>query len=68
MPLFSQEVLYSEDGEILENVAQSSCGYPIPGGAEGQAGGSSKQSGLVKNVLAHVRGLVPPMTSHSSIL
>ena len=26
---------YSEDGKVLEQSAQRSCGYPIPGGIQG---------------------------------
>jgi len=34
-----REILYSEGGEALAQVAQRSCGCPIPGGPQGQVGG-----------------------------
>ena len=48
---------YYEDGEALEQVAQRSCGCPIPGGVQGQDGWSSEQPKIVKGVPAHGRGL-----------
>ena len=46
----SGEVLYQESGEVLEWAAQGGCGYPIPGGVQGQVGWGSGQPGLVLNV------------------
>jgi len=40
----------------MAQVAQRSCGCPIPGSAEGQAGWGSEQPGLVEGVPAHGRG------------
>lgn len=31
-------MLYSDGGEVLERVAQRSCGCPIPGSVHGQVG------------------------------
>jgi len=46
--------LYTEGGEAL---AQSSCGCPLPGSVQGQAGQGSEQPGLVEGVPAHDRGV-----------
>lgn len=35
---FEEEILYFEDGEALERVAQRRCGYSIPGGVQGWMG------------------------------
>ena len=40
-----------------EQVAQQSCGCPIPGGIQGQAGCGSGQPGLLVGDPAHSRGL-----------
>ena len=37
-PSYMEEILHSEGGEALAQVAQRSCGCPIPGGVQGQAG------------------------------
>ena len=42
------EVLHRESGEVLE--PQRSCGFPIPGGVQGQVGWGPGQPGLVLNV------------------
>ena len=42
-----------EGGEALEQVAQRSCGCPLPSSAEGQVGWGFEQPGLVKGVPAH---------------
>jgi len=42
---------------IWEQVAQRSCGCPLPGSVQGQAGWSSEQPGLVEDVPAHGRGV-----------
>jgi len=47
---------FREGGETLEQVAQRSCGCPLPGSVQGQVGWSSEQSGLVEDVPAHGRG------------
>jgi len=39
--------LFIQGGDALEQVAQGSCGCPIPGGIQGQAGCGSGQPGLV---------------------
>ncbi len=46
-----------EGGDALELVARGSCGCPIPGGIQGQAGCGSGQPGLVVGDPAHSRGL-----------
>ena len=45
-----------EGGEALEQVAQGSCGGPIPGSAQGQVGWGFGQPGLVGGIPAHGRG------------
>jgi len=51
------ETLYYGGGEVLEQVAQRSCGCPIPGSVQGQAGWSFEQPSLVEAVPANGRGL-----------
>jgi len=48
---------YLEGGDTLEQVAQGGCGWPIPGGIQGQAGCGSAQPGLVVGDPAHSRGV-----------
>jgi len=48
-----REVLYCEGDEALEQVAQRSCGCPLPGSVQGQAGWGFEQPGLVEGVPAH---------------
>lgn len=50
-------MLYSEDGEALENVAQRSCGHLNPGNVHLQVGLNPKYSGLVGGVPAHGRSI-----------
>ena len=50
-------VLHHEGGEALAQVAQRSCGCPLPGSAQGQAGWSSEHPGLVEDAPAHGRGV-----------
>lgn len=45
---YQNGIFYCEGGESLEEVAQSKCGCLNPGGVQGQAGGHSERSGLVK--------------------
>jgi len=49
--------LHHEVGEAQEQVAQRSCGCPLPGSVQGQVGWSSVQPGLVEDVPAHGRGV-----------
>ena len=51
-----EEILPHEGGEALAQVAQRSCGCPLPGSVQGQSGWSSEQPGLVGDVPAHGRG------------
>jgi len=46
-----------EGGATLEQIAQRSCGCPLPGSVQGQVGRSSEQPGLVADVPAHGRGV-----------
>ena len=48
---------FTEGGDTLEQVAQGSCGCPIPGGTQDQAGCGSEQPGLVAGNPAHSRGV-----------
>jgi len=54
---FSEEVIHTEGGDTLEQVAQGGCGCPIPGGIQGQAGCDSGQPGPVVGNPAHSRGV-----------
>ena len=54
---YLEEILPSEGGEALAQAAQRSCGCPIPGGAQGQAGWGLGRPDLVGDVPAHGRGL-----------
>ena len=53
---YKEEILYSEGGVALAQVAQRSCACPLPGSVQGQAGWGSEQPGLVEGVTAHGRG------------
>jgi len=71
----SWEILHHEGGETLAQVAQRSCGCPLPGSVQGQVGWSSEHPGLVEGVPAHGRGVwnqmifkVPSNPNHSVIL
>ena len=52
-----KKVFHTKGGDTMEQVAQGSCGWPIPGGTEGQAGCGSGQPGLVVGDPAHNRGV-----------
>jgi len=52
-----EEILYSEGGETLEQVAQRGGRCPIPGNIHGQVGWGSEQPGLVKDVPVPHRGV-----------
>ena len=52
-----RKFFHPEGGDTLEQVAQGGCGYPIPGGIQGQAGCGSGQPGLVVGDPAHSRGV-----------
>jgi len=52
-----RKLIYSEGGEALAQVAQRSCGCPLHGSVQGQAGWSSEQPGLVEGVPAHDTGV-----------
>ncbi|KAK4827836.1 hypothetical protein QYF61_021973, partial [Mycteria americana] len=55
----TREILHYEGGEALEQVAQRSCGHPIPGSVQGPVGWGFEQPGLVEGVPAHGRGISP---------
>lgn len=42
---------------MLQQAAHRTCGCPIPGNIQAQAGLSSEQPDLIKNVPAHGRGV-----------
>jgi len=46
-----------EGGEALEQVAQRSCGCPLPGSVQGQVGWGCEQLALVEGVPAHGTGV-----------
>jgi len=52
-----EEILPSEGGEALAQVAQRSCGCPLLGRAQGQVGWSSEHPGLVEDVPADGGGV-----------
>jgi len=52
-----QSVFHTEGADALEQVAQGGCGFPIPGGTQGQSGFGSGQPGLAVGDPAHSRGL-----------
>lgn len=45
------------DGETLEQVTHRGCGYPIPGGVQGQTWWGFEQPDWIEDVPAHCRGL-----------
>jgi len=54
---FRLDIRHSAGGEAL--AAQRSCGCPLPGRVQGQAGRGFEHPGLVEGVPAHGRGLEP---------
>ena len=65
------EIVPREGGEALAQAAQSSCGCPIPGSAQGQAGWGWEQPGLGGGGPARARGgtgwasrSLPAQTTH----
>jgi len=49
--------LFTEGGKALAQVAQRSCGCPLPGSVQGQVGWGLEQPGLVEGVPANGRRL-----------
>jgi len=49
--------IFFKGGEALIQVAQRSCGCPLPGGVQGEVGWSCEQPGLVEGVPAHGGGV-----------
>jgi len=54
---YKEEILHSEGGEALAQVAQRSCGCPLPGRVQGQVGRGFEQPALVEGVPARGRGV-----------
>jgi len=54
---YKEEILHHEGGEARAQVAQSSCGCPLPGIVQGQVRWGFEQPGLVEGVPAHGRGI-----------
>ena len=54
---YKEEFFYDAGGEALEQVAQRSCGHPLPGSVQDQVGWGFQQPTLVKDVPAHGRGM-----------
>jgi len=54
--MYKKEILYYEGGEVMEQVAQSSCGCPLPGSIQDQAGWGFEQPDLTEGILARGRG------------
>jgi len=52
-----EEILHYEGGEALARVAHRSCGCPLPGSVQDQAGWGFEQPGLVEGVPAHGKGV-----------
>jgi len=50
---YKEEILHYESGETLEQVAQRSCGCPVPGNVQGQVGRGFEQPDLMEVVAAH---------------
>jgi len=70
-----EEILYCEGGEALAQVAQRSCGCPLPGSVQGQVRWGFEHPRLVKVSLPMAGGLelgglykVPSNPNHSMIL
>ena len=57
LPSLFRRKFFTQGGDALEQVAQGSCGCPIPGGIEGQAGCGSGQPDLVVSNPAHSSGV-----------
>ena len=55
--MYKEEILPCEGGETLAQVAERSCGCPLPGSVQGQVGRGFEQPGLVEGVPAHGRGV-----------
>jgi len=54
---YKKEILHYEGDEALAQVAQRSCGCPLPGSVQGQVAWGFEQPGLVEGVCAHGRGV-----------
>jgi len=46
-----EEIPYSEGGKALEQVAQRSCGCPIPGNIQDQVGWAPRQPDIVPDLV-----------------
>jgi len=69
-----EEILHHEGGEALAQVAQRSCGCPLPGSVQSHTGWGFEQPGLVDRVPACGRGWnqmifkVPSNPNHSVMI
>jgi len=54
---YKEEIFYHESGEVLAQVAQRSCGCPLPGSVQGQVGWGFELPGLAEGIPAHGRGV-----------
>ena len=52
-----EEIFYCKGGNALEQVAQGSCGCPLPGSVQGQIAWGFEQLGLVEDVPARGSGV-----------
>ena len=52
-----RKILHSEGGEALAQTVQGSCGCPVPGHVQGQAGWGFGQPGLLGGIPAYGRGV-----------
>ena len=50
---YEEEILHCEDGEAEAQAAQRSCGCPIPGGVQWQAGSDPGQPDLMAGNPVH---------------
>jgi len=55
--VYKEEIFYNEDGETLEQIAQTGGRCPIPGNIQGQVGQGLEQPDLVEDVPTHCREL-----------
>jgi len=53
---YKEEILHCEGGEALAEAAQRSCGCPLPGRVQGQAGQGWEHPGLGEGVPAYGTG------------
>jgi len=68
---YMEGTLHREGGGALSQVAQRSCGFPLPGSAQGQVGRDWEHPGLVEAVPAHgwnwMTLNIPSIPNHSML-